>query len=436
MPNAIISWFRRRRVARSNRKQRALSTTSRLILEAPPVPPHPKLPSQRRGRLTPAASHESLIAASNAATANSAFFTKLPVEIRRKILIEAFGGQTVHMDLIYDHPPQPVEDQSEDAQSKGGQMYDRAHGNFNINFQGKATCNIRNLRLDDSRPKEWAWRSSVCHRNLPAYCRPGQEVQPGEDCCRFGQSPWHRTCLVWPGEFPTKCLIGAMGWLRSCRQAYLEGIDVLYSTNTIHTASKEMILSLTSILLPQRLASITSVELLWDFAPFPSIHPEVVKPPLSDMASFYAFLNAISSTFPAVRKLHISLQGRIYPTKTIDGHTSWDSNIDRVDEILHPVDDLVLKLKPDVRRDFSLGIPSTLYMSQRDRALKNNDPVEQAHRDQHERHWRPLKGSGNDTGYWVWLGQKDLTMPYICTMGEGGGYDSFLGAENMVFYSI
>lgn len=194
-----------------------------------------------------------------------------------------------------------------------------------------------------------------------------------------------------------------------------------------------MILSLTSILLPQRLSSITSVELLWDFAPFPSIHPEVVKPPLSDMASFHAFLDAIPTTFPALRRAHISLQGHIYPTKTVNGSTSWDNNIDRLDEILHPVDDFVLGLEPDVRRNFSLGIPSSLYRSQRDRALQNNDPVEQAHRGQYERHWRPLKGSGDSEGYWVWLGNKDLTMPIICTMGEGG-YKNIVGEDNWVFY--
>ncbi|KAL7793043.1 hypothetical protein V8C37DRAFT_379108 [Trichoderma ceciliae] len=433
MPNALITWFRRRRVARSNRKQRPLSESSRPLKEAPPIPPHPKLPSQRRALLSPTPSHESLISSTNVATANSSFFTTLPLEIRRKILIEAFGGQTVHMDLIYDHPPQPLEDQPEESQEERRLIQGCSHGNLNVNLNNSG-CDIRNLRLDDSRPKEWTWRSSVCHRNPPAQCPPGEDVQPAEDYCRFGQSPWHRTCLVWPGEFPTKCLVGAMGWLRSCRQAYIEGVDVLYSTNTFHTASKEMILSLGSILLPARLSSITSVELLWDFAPFPSIHPEVVKPPLSDMASLHSFLNAIPTTFPAIRQLHISLQGRLFPTKTINGSTNWDNNIDRADEILHPVDNFVLKLDADVR-DFSLAIPSSLYMHQRDRALKNKDLVEQAHRGQHERHWRPLKGSDERVGYWVWLGQKDFTMPIICTMGEGG-YKDIIGEDNWVLYKF
>ncbi|PTB66884.1 hypothetical protein BBK36DRAFT_1198760 [Trichoderma citrinoviride] len=432
MPNALVSWFRRRRVARSNRKRASsgssLTLPPLLIIDDPPIPPHPRLPSQRRGRLTPTPSHESLVAATNAATADSPFFTRLPLEIRRKILVEAFGAQTVHMDLIYDHPAQ-----QQQQQPLQGVLRPRAHGNLSVRLS-TGVCDARNLRLDDSRPKEWAWRSSVCHRNPPGRCRPGEEVQPAEDYCRFGQSPWHYTCRHWPGEFPTKCLVGAMGWLCSCRQAYIEGIDVLYATNTFHTASKEMILSLSSILLPQRLASITSVELLWDFAPFPSIHPEVVKPPLSDMASFRLFLDAVPATFPAARKLHISLQGRLYPTRTVNGLTRWDSSVDRTDEILRPVDDLVSRLGPHVT-DFSLGIPSSLYQDQRDRALKNGDPVEQAHKGRHERHWRPLEGDGERrTGYWVWLGKKDFTIPYTCSIGEGA--HDVIGEENWVLYRV
>lgn len=215
MPNAIITWFRRRRVARSNRKQRAPSASSAKLNEALPIPPLPTLPSQRRARLTPTPSCEDLVSASNAATANSSFFTRLPFEIRRKILIEAFGSQTVHMDLVYDHPLVPPEEQP--LRHRDDIWRSQPHGNMNLRFRG-GSCDSQNLRLDDSRPKEWAWRSSVCHRNSPG-CPPTARVQPAEDYCRFGQTEWQRTCLTWPGEFPTKCLIGAMGWLRSCRQA-------------------------------------------------------------------------------------------------------------------------------------------------------------------------------------------------------------------------
>lgn len=217
MPNAIVTWFRRRRVARSNRKRApsASSAAAPKLDEAPSIPPHPTLPSRRRARLTPTPSCEDVVSASRAATANSSFFTKLPLEIRRKILIEAFGGQTVHMDLVYDHPLVPPEGDA--FKSRHGKYHGQPHGNMSLRYQG-VSSDSSNLRLDDSRPKEWAWRSSVCHRNFPG-CRPAGQIQPAEDYCRFGQTEWQQTCSAWPGEAPTKCLIGAMGWLRSCRQA-------------------------------------------------------------------------------------------------------------------------------------------------------------------------------------------------------------------------
>lgn len=35
--------------------------------------------------------------------------------------------------------------------------------------------------------------------------------------------------------------VDALGWLRTCRQAYLEGIQVLYGTNTFILESQELL---------------------------------------------------------------------------------------------------------------------------------------------------------------------------------------------------
>lgn len=40
----------------------------------------------------------------SAAIAASPFFTKLPLELRRRIYIFAFGGRTVHIDLRFSGP--------------------------------------------------------------------------------------------------------------------------------------------------------------------------------------------------------------------------------------------------------------------------------------------------------------------------------------------
>jgi hypothetical protein len=96
---------------------------------------------------------------SPAATAGSAFFRVLPPELRRAILIRAFGDRTLHV--------QP------------------------------AAC--------------------VCRRRSSAYRNAWGEYSPGTDCCTreyarcFQQKTGKKQKEPW--------MIGVMGWLRCCRQA-------------------------------------------------------------------------------------------------------------------------------------------------------------------------------------------------------------------------
>jgi hypothetical protein len=64
------------------------------------------------------------------------------------------------------------------------------------------------------------------------------------------------------GKFPEAYSIGIMGFLRSCRQAYSEGIDVLYSSNTISIKSESLLRHLPQLIEPNRLGSITSLEVV------------------------------------------------------------------------------------------------------------------------------------------------------------------------------
>jgi hypothetical protein len=51
---------------------------------------------------------------------------------------------------------------------------------------------------------------------------PGYDPQPCDDECVYGwngRNGFHPQCEHWPGDDPEKCLIGAMGWLLSCKQA-------------------------------------------------------------------------------------------------------------------------------------------------------------------------------------------------------------------------
>jgi hypothetical protein len=159
------------------------------------VPEPPTLPRLRPHILTPSPSTEALPQSRQVAP----FFQMLPPEIRRQILMMAFGDRTVHMDLTYDHPPMP----------------------------GKRETHAMNqewhLGLDKTRPKSWQWKGSTCHRYPPPgsiYFRKGSystQAVANDNCC-VGLAV---CCDMWAKNRKGLygCWIGVTGWLLACRQA-------------------------------------------------------------------------------------------------------------------------------------------------------------------------------------------------------------------------
>lgn len=168
-------------------------------------PPLPLLPKERPRPITPTTSFNSFHIDPSDAVRGSPFFRVLPPEIRRKILQAAFGNRVVHVDLVYGYPS-----------IQSGESNKLNHCNWNISTV-PGDHGIYEPR-DLHRSRQWIWRGSTCHRNPPVPGRVGDQVQPSQDICRFGQTP-HQACKLWPGDYPSKCFVGAMGWLLSCRQA-------------------------------------------------------------------------------------------------------------------------------------------------------------------------------------------------------------------------
>jgi hypothetical protein len=146
--------------------------------------------------------------------ANYGLFQLLPVELRHQILIDAFGGRTVHMDLSHDFAlvrrPQPMSESS----SGGGSDVIRNH------------CDL--VRDVKAGPRAWRWFGCVCHRAgrwppSEAAERGESAVTPTHDVCVENVSDSDSSpacdCDAWSGKMPDKCFIGAMGWLLACRQA-------------------------------------------------------------------------------------------------------------------------------------------------------------------------------------------------------------------------
>lgn len=175
------------------------------------IPAMPTLPTDRAHQLelAPEAGHEP---GSN----SSAFFQRLPPDVRRLILIEAFGKRTMHVDLQY----RPTRS---DAGSFGiiSGLQSALSGVFY--FYGRQQQQQQQQQADGRQTpcSSWQWRGFVCHRD------PKRRARGRKYMCRTGDSRLmpgghnHKTqaCDGWPGEKSLKCRVGAMGWLRTCRQA-------------------------------------------------------------------------------------------------------------------------------------------------------------------------------------------------------------------------
>ena len=139
---------------------------------------------------------------------------RIPFEIRRQILILAFGEQTVHMDLKFRYPLKLADKKLD---------YRCLHAR--IEYYSIGTPTYQSLVATEGERQEWRWFSCVCHRfppnatQLPLGRRRlspwASLTDPHTDRCLDGSG----TCEEWPGEWPVKCQIGIMGWLLSCKQA-------------------------------------------------------------------------------------------------------------------------------------------------------------------------------------------------------------------------
>lgn len=378
----------------------------------------PFLPEVRPRLLTPASSFEDLslpVATKKkpptmrTAMDNYGEFRRLPVEVRRVILQYAFGMQTLHVDLYYDHPlaaavvptaseeDEAVSDEDGTADTSdtsdtsdttaGGTLLPVMEAPHALGRQGRAK------RGDKQRPEGWQWFSCVCQRpaglvqvNRPSnHKRLPYELSPSDDRCLEdalnGTGPWAPTK---GGQFGGKELsIGIMGWLLSCRVAYVrpfcfaispflpantgsryaEGLEILFSTNTFHVSRMDLLLNMTRFVLPHRLRRITSLELLWNFATPATesgppdwygsmtevwqpllLHGLIGRGPITlvpNGAPMYELCRMIPETFPKIQNLYVSFQSNIYPDMACP-------NIVVQSVVLNPIEDMMrlLRLRP------------------------------------------------------------------------------------------
>ncbi|KAF2152455.1 hypothetical protein K461DRAFT_147177 [Myriangium duriaei CBS 260.36] len=343
------------------------------------------------------------------AVAESPFFQRLPDEIRRMILIEAFGGRTMHVDLETSYPR--VHDFSQ-------HLIDSPFKQRHCGVVGGYGC----LPLrDKSLPLKPRWHGSVCHRN-PEY---NLHQEPRK---RRTSSPWHDCCLEakfinccrWSGQWPDKCFVGCAGWLTACRRAHSEGIAVLYLTNVFYLRlrrpqTEEARRDIRMLVTAPRMSMITSLELELDLT-----RHELSTPPLpygpsgtpKEMVVYKEFLQLLPGAFPNLLYLDAFPTLHWMGCRTDDEHRDFSERF-----MLQPFDELVrqMPMAGHAALEFNLGLPLSYYNTQLVVHFLASRRLERDRKHyQEERVWRaiPGKDDGGKLGYWINRGEDDVSRMY------------------------
>lgn len=303
-------------------------------------------------------------------------FFQLPYDIRSMVLAEAFGGHTLHIDLA----------REEDV---------------------------------------WQWRGTVCYRNT---YEGGVTIPQSMRYAWHG--PWNDTCMKnyererqRQGKGEEEYKIGTIGFLLSCRQAYTEGIDVLYSANCIHIQSEPLLLQLPRLILPNRLSSITSLEIVITAHYNPqqnsrsSFNVDHLKPILEHIATYFHELRSLYLSFRVASHGREILNGPALP---------W------IDAFHHSTQlrEMTVELPSS---DYWAALTSQLVSHPYDtptqnsfqryfwRSLDGEAPSVQ-YRSMERYPYPPLKLPGPDSvesaGYWLSEGDRGLIRPYcVCSIG-------------------
>lgn len=213
--------------------------------------PLPFLPPPRPRALTPSPSRLSSTIAPSLLLNNYGLFGRLPYELRQQVFTEAFGGKTLHVSLTYGHPlerrpPAKVAEEEKPANKHCG-----------LGSQ---------LVPDETQRQAWQWFGCVCHRRTGYSTREIEQrearnkfertIEPCDDDCLKGLLC---SCVLREGSLDkAECFVGIMGWLLTCRQAYVcQGLSTFLPPHPTDLGRKGMRMPSTSCTAPTHSISLT-----------------------------------------------------------------------------------------------------------------------------------------------------------------------------------
>ncbi|KAF6814814.1 hypothetical protein CSOJ01_03825 [Colletotrichum sojae] len=172
----LSKWAQKLRIpgpTASHRSESSAAQSSSAPEDTLPVLPHP-----RPRPITPPP-------APNDSPHTYRLFDRVPIEFRRQILAKAFGGQTIHIDLVHER----LRDNPQGSSNKKHRLR-RAPRAPQKSASGPALH-----KLKPKSKKGWRWYSCVCHADLPS-----------------GTQPWSRFAEPIP-RLEVQCFFPPHGWM-------------------------------------------------------------------------------------------------------------------------------------------------------------------------------------------------------------------------------
>ncbi|KFX97071.1 hypothetical protein V490_02979 [Pseudogymnoascus sp. VKM F-3557] len=264
--------------------------------------------------------------------------------------------------------------------------------------------------------KRWFWYCTVCDRCSQSI----KNTLRDESNCDGNSIPGVSWCCDTWFIGASVLRIGVMGWLLSCRQAYAECIDILYTTNTIFLYTNRFIINdLPRLILPLRFTSITSIKMRWTYDPFGWEYDyEEWEHSEYGFLKFNSLLKRLPEAFPHLKRLHISLEGMMYAY-------SLNDQLPRMVEsnIMVPLDGMVRKFGPNTQ-SFVVSIPASIYTVLKYHSNNTTEQEIPKLRTDWARLWRELPASDSEDpqpnnlkGYWIRIGQLDVDIEPMLERG-------------------
>lgn len=342
----------------------------------------------------------SMVSPSASPTEPSAIFTRIPPEIHRQILIEAFGGRVVHLKAIYaPRPPRP--------RYANLIRYRRHQRNMDPRVVGYVCYRSPSLfNYADTPP------GHAQHESMPHADRCGSDDTSNEMADALHQHS-----------------VGATGWLRTCRRAYEEGVHVLYTTNIFHITSAALTRNLPLVIPERNRALIRRAYLMW-YHMYPWLSDDEYnesdregersdsaaesqwkKTQTIGMQDVVETIDSLPSVLPNLRFMYLSLSGELLPPGVfLNGQEISDA----IEKLLEPISKAVHTMQMQGQlADCRIALPTTCYGALKWKA--NGEDIK----------WGTIPGSvtepetlwkeagisdrvGEGSGYWLVHGVKDV----------------------------